>query len=250
MYLKDKIALITGGSRGIGRAISLALAREGATVIINYLRKKSAAEEFGELLGSKGYKYKFIKGNIEDETEIDRICSEIEHEFGRIDILVSNAVFGVVKPISGQKRKFLEKTINTNAASLLTLTQKMVSMRGFKGGNIVAVTSLGGRRVLKDYSVIGTSKAALEALVRYIAVEYGYAGIRANAISPGVVETEALDNFPDKEKMIRTTIDKTPLGRLATPEDAAELAVFLCSERSRMITGELINIDGGYSIVG
>ncbi len=250
MQLKDKIAFITGGSRGIGRAISLAVALEGATVIINYLRKKSAAEEFEEELKANGCSYKFIKGNIEDEAEIDRICAEISDEFGRIDIFVSNAVFGVVKPVSEIKRKFWEKTVNTNVSSVLTITQKMTSMPDFNGGSIIALTSLGGRRVIKDYSIIGSSKAALESMVRYIAAEFGPAGIRANAISPGVVDTEALDFFPDKDDMIKTTLDRTPLGKLTTPEDVADLAVFLCSDKSKMITGEVINIDGGYSNSG
>ncbi len=250
MKLQNKVAFITGGTRGIGRAIAIKLAEEGAEVVINYLRKKSAAEELEDLAKSASYKFHFIKGNIEHEDEINRICDEIEGKYGRMDILVSNAVFGVVKPVGEMKRKFWDKTVSTNASSLLTLVGRMTKMPEFNGGSVIAMTSLGGRRVLRDYSVIGASKAALEALVRYIAVEFGPKGLRANAVSPGIVDTDALNFFPEKDEMVNDALDKTPLGRLTKPEDVAKLAAFLCSDDAYMITGEVINIDGGYNLWG
>jgi len=250
MDLTNKIALITGGSRGIGRAISLTLAEAGATVVVNYLRKKSAADELDQLMQSKGLSCRFIRANVEDEAEIDRLMGEITHEFGRLDILVSNAVFGVVKPVTEIKRKHWEKTLNTNAAALLTLAQRMAEIPGSSGGSIIALTSLGGQRVLPGYSVVGASKAAIESLVRYLAVELAPRGIRVNAIAPGVVETESLQYFPDADKIVREAKEKTPLKTLTTPEDVARLALFLCGDSSSKITGQIITIDGGYSLPG
>lgn len=250
MLLKNKIALITGGSRGIGRAISLTLAEAGATVVVNYLRRKSAADELEQFIRSKGQTCRLFKANIEDEAEINRMMDFISEEYGRLDILVSNAVFGVVKPVTEIKHRHWEKTLNTNAAALLTLAQKMAGMPGSSDGSIIALTSLGGQRVLPGYSIVGVSKAAIESLVRYLAVELAPRGIRVNAIAPGVVETEALRYFPDADKMVREAKEKTPLKTLTTPEDVSQLALFLCSDSSSKITGQIITIDGGYSLLG
>ncbi len=246
--LNGKVALVTGGSRGIGRAVSLELARAGAAVFVNYLRKTSAAEEFAALLKSEGLKFRLIKANIEDEESIDRLTGTINDEFGKLDILVSNAVFGVVKPLTGIKRKHWDKTMGTNAVSLIRLARNMAAMPKSEGGAITALTSIGSRRVIKDYGVIGASKAALESVVRYLAVELGAKGFRANAVSPGVVETGALDYFPEKDKMLSEERQKTAFGALTTPEDVAELILFLSSAKAAKITGQVITIDGGASL--
>jgi len=250
MQLRNKVALVTGGSRGIGRAVSLDLARAGATVIVNYRRKKSAAEELAAQMDGEELSYRLVRANVEDEEGIDYLAQTASEEFGRIDILVSNAVFGAVKPAAEISRKLWDKTMNTNAAALLFLAQRVAKMPGANGGSIIAVTSLGGQRVIRDYSVVGASKAALESVVRYLAAELGPQGYRVNAIAPGVVETGALDYFPDRDTMVADAVKGTPLGRLAAPEDAAKLVRFLAGDDAAMITGQVITVDGGYSIMG
>lgn len=246
--LKGKVALVTGGSRGIGRAISLALAQAGAEVIINYLRHKSNAEETLKEIIQKGGKAKIIKANVGEEQQIDNLFSELAKEYNHIDFIISNAVSGVLKPILEIEKKHWDWTMNINAVSLLILSKKVVSFMN-NGGRIIAITSLGSQRVIPDYGVVGASKAALEALIRYLAVELAPKNIIVNAICPGFVETDSLNFFPKKEEMIKESLRKTPIGSLTTPEDIANVVLFLCSPLSEKIIGQIIVVDGGYSIL-
>lgn len=245
---KGKIALVTGGSRGIGKAISLALAEVGAEVIINYLRHKSNAEDTLNEIISKGGKGKIIKANVGEEEQIEKLFAEISNDYDHIDFLISNAVSGVLKSALYIEKKHWDWTMNINAASLLLLTKKAVNYMN-KGGKIIAITSLGSQRVIPDYAVVGASKAALEALIRYLAVELAPKNIIVNAICPGIVETDSLNFFPKKEEMLQETIRKTPIGSLTTPEDVANIVLFLCSPLSSKIVGQIITVDGGYSIL-
>jgi len=245
---KGKVALVTGGSRGIGRAISLALAQSGAEVIINYLRHKSNAEETLKEIVQKGGKAKIIKANVGEEQQINDLFSELEKEYEHIDFIISNAVSGILRPLSEIEKKHWDWTMNINAASLLFLSKKAVGLMK-NGGRIIAITSIGSHRVIPDYGVVGASKAALEALIRYLAVELAPKNIIVNAICPGVVETDSLNFFPKKEEMIQESLRKTPIGSLTTPEDIAHITLFLCSPLSNKIVGQIIVVDGGYSIL-
>ncbi len=247
--LKGKIALITGGSRGIGRAIGLRLAEHGVTVIINYVRHRRDAEATAAAIEEKGSRCLVIKANVAKKDNVDRMFAEIREQFGRLDFLVSNAASGVLKPAMELTIRHWDWAMDINARALLTLAQQAAPLMD-QGGRIMAVSSLGAVRAVPNYTVVGASKAALESLIRHLAVELGPRGITVNTISAGVVDTDALKKFPNRDEMISTSLARTPLGRLTTPEDVADVALFLCSEHSAMIHGQVITVDGGYAIQG
>jgi enoyl-[acyl-carrier protein] reductase III len=248
---EHKIALITGSGRGIGRAIALHFADLGADIAVNYFRNRQPAEDTVEEIRAKGCKAIAIKANVGDLKDIGFLFDEIERSFGGLDILVSNAASGYNRPAMQQKPKGWEWTMNINARSLLFAAQRAVPMMEKRGGGaIVSISSPGSIRVLPDYVVVGASKAALEALTRYLAIELASKNIVVNAISPGVVETEALKHF---DTMQKTGISEriranTPAGRMITPEDVAGVAAFLCSPAASMIRGQVILMDGGYTL--
>ena len=245
--LKGKFALVTGGSRGIGRAICKRLAEHGARVCFNYLRNRQAAAEAVKEIAAVGPEPLEIRANVADDAHLESMFATIEKEFGQLDILVSNAALGVLKPVTQLREKDWRWTMDINARALIPLAKRSVELMGGRGGSIVAVSSLGSIRVLENYSLVGVSKAALEALVRYLAVELAPRGIRVNAVSAGVVETGALDHFPNREEMLASGA-ANPAGRLVTPEDLAGVVSFLASPDAEMIRGQVVVIDGGWSL--
>ena len=251
MRFEDKVALVTGSGRGIGKAIALHLAREGAAVIINFFRNRDPAEETAQLIRDMGRKVQVIKANVGEIEGINSLFDSIEETFGRLDILICNAASGYNRPVMEQKPKGWDWTMNINARSFLFTSQRAASlMENTGGGHIVSISSPGSFRVMPDYVVVGASKAAMEALTRYLAVELGPLGIVVNAVSPGVVETDALKHFdPLKDdKIIPKVIDQTPAGRIATPQDVANLVAFLCTKEAEMIRGQVIVLDGGFTL--
>jgi enoyl-[acyl-carrier protein] reductase III len=248
MSLKGKVALITGGSRGIGRAITLKLASEGADVVINYFRRTSQAELTAQEARGKGVNAHIIKANIEEPEKIDSMFQEIEAKFGKLDILVNNAASGVARPALELDAKGWDWTMNINSRAALLCTQKAAKLMS-GGGQVINISSLGSRLVMPVYTAVGVSKAALEALTRYLAIELSPKNIRVNCIAAGAVETEALKIYAnDKNLPAFVTVQSTPAGRMVLPEDIANLVNFLCSEDSFMIRGQVIVIDGGYSV--
>ena len=251
MRFEGKVALVTGSGRGIGRAIALRFAEEGADLVVNFYRNREPAEETARAIRALGRNAIVVKANIGEIEEIDQLFDAVEKEYSGLDILVSNAASGYNRPVMEQKPKGWDWTMNINARSLLfsaQLAAPLMEARG--GGQIVALSSPGSFRVLPDYVVVGASKAALEALTRYLAVELAPLGIAVNAISPGVVETDALKHFDvaKNNTVIPQAIDITPAGRLVTPEDVAALVAFLCSAEATMIRGQVILIDGGSTL--
>jgi enoyl-[acyl-carrier protein] reductase III len=249
MSLKGKVALITGGSRGIGRAITLRLAAEGADVVINYFRRTSQAELTAEEARSKGVKAHIIKANVGEPEKIDSMFQEIADKFGKLDILISNAASGVARPALELDIKSWQWTMDINARALLLCTQKASTLMA-AGGQIVSISSLGSRLALPAYTAVGVSKAALEALTRYLSIELASKNIRVNCIAAGAVETEALKIYANDKSFPSglIAVQNTPAGRMVLPEDVANLAAFLCSEESFMIRGQTIVLDGGFSI--
>ncbi len=247
--LNGKVALITGGSRGIGRAIALRLAENGADVVVNYVRHRRDAEETVAAIEEKGVKCLAVKANVAKEDGVIRMFDEIREQYEHLDILVSNAASGVLKPAMELTTRHWDWAMDINARALLTLTQHAVPMMK-KGGRIMAVSSLGAVRAVPNYTVVGASKAALESVIRHLAVELGPRGILVNTISAGVVDTDALKKFPNRDEIIGASLERTPLGRLTIPEDVADLALFLCSDLAAMIHGQVIVVDGGYAIQG
>jgi enoyl-[acyl-carrier protein] reductase III len=238
---------VSGGSRGIGRAIALRFARDGAArneptrVAIGYFRSDSAAEQTAEDLRALGAEPTLVRGNIGS----DRVLEEVA-ALGPLDVLVHNAASGVSVPALEATEKHWDWTVNTNARALLQLAQVAAPSMP-EGSSIVAISSLGAQRVLDNYTLVGTSKAALEALVRYLAVELA-PRVRVNAVSGGVVDTDALEHFPNREEMLAAGA-ANPAGRMVTPEDIANAVAFLCSGDAHMVRGQTLIVDGGFSLL-
>jgi len=244
---RGKVALVTGSSRGIGRAIALKLADNGADLIVNYVRHRSDAEQTAGQIRERGVRCLVIKANVAEDRDVQAMFEQIGREYGRLDFLVSNAASGVLKSALELSGRHWNWAMDINARALLTLTQNaMLCMT--EGGRIIAVSSLGAVRAIENYAAVGASKAAMESLVRHLAVELGPRGIRVNVISAGAVDTEALKRFPNRAEILDITREKTPLGRLTTPDDVADVALFLCSDLATMIQGQTVVVDGGYSI--
>ena len=233
--------LVTGGTRGIGKAIAHRLVADGATkAVLGYMRNDEAAEAAAEELRATGAEIVLVRGNVAEEKTITELASH-----GPYRVVVSNAATGVVRPAMETEDKHWDWTLNANARSLLALARACAPTME-EGGAIVAISSLGSQRVLPNYVLIGVSKAALETCVKYLGVELA-PRIRVNAVSGGVVDTEALDWFPNKEQMLKT-VKRTPAQRLVEPKDMAAVVSFLCSPDAAMICGQTLIVDGGYSL--
>jgi enoyl-[acyl-carrier protein] reductase III len=244
MDLAGRSVLVTGGTRGIGKAIALRLAREGAgRIALGYLRNDSAAEAAAEEVLAAGAEPILVRGNVASDKVVGEFASH-----GPYGAVVHNAATGVIRSALETEDKHWDWTLGANARALLSLARACAPEME-PGSSIVAVSSLGAQRVLENYILVGTSKAALESVVRYLAVELAPRGIRANAVSAGVVETEALEHFPNREEMLQGGRTRTPAGRLVEPADVAGAVVFLCSPDAEMVRGHTLVVDGGYSLL-
>lgn len=248
--MTQKVALITGSSRGIGKATALRLAEAGYDIVINYARSKSGALETAEQIKALGRKVLVVKANVGDVSKIKDMFAQIDQEFGRLDIFVNNAASGVQRPAMELEESHWDWTLNINSKALLFCAQeaaKLMEKNG--GGKIVSISSLGSIRYLENYTAVGVSKAALEALTRYLAVELASKNIVVNAVSGGAVDTEALKHFPNRDEMLRDAAEKTPAGRMVEIDDIVNSVMFLLSDESSMIRGQTIIVDGGISLL-
>lgn len=248
----NRLVCITGSGRGIGRAIALHFARGGADVVVNFFRNRAAAEETAIEVEELGRSALLVKADVGQMEGIQSLFEAIETNWGGLDILVSNAASGYNRPAIEQKVRGWNWTMNINARALLFCAQRAVELMEKRGGGaIVSISSPGSTRVLPDYIVVGASKAALEALTRYLAVELAPKNIVVNAVSPGLVETDALKHFDAvraDDHILERAIAQCPAGRLVTPEDIAGVVAFLCSPAANMIRGQTIMVDGGYTL--
>ena len=243
-----KRALVTGGSRGIGRAIAFKLASLGATVAINYVKNDEAAEETALAIERLGRPALRMKADVSDPKEMKRLFAAVKEAFGELDIFVSNAVSGVIGPAMRIGRFGWDLALNANARAFMIGVQEAVKIFPGSGGKIVAISSIGSFSCLPGYAAVGASKAALEALVRYFGRELAPRNINVNAVSGGPVDTAALDYFPDREALLEAWKERTPSHRIAKPEEIAAVAVFLLSDEASWVQGQTIIVDGGLTL--
>ncbi|HUJ54465.1 MAG TPA: SDR family oxidoreductase [Gaiellaceae bacterium] len=234
--------LVTGGTRGIGRAIALRLVADGASrAVLGYMRNDAAAEEAAALVAETGAEPVLVRGNVASERVVQELAAA-----GPYRAVVHNAATGVIRSALETEDKHWDWTLNANARALLALARATAPAME-TGSSIVAISSLGAQRVLENYVLVGTSKAALESVVRYLGVELAPRGIRVNGVSGGIVDTDALEHFPNREEMLRS-VERTPAGRLVEPEDIAAAVSFLVSPDAAMICGQTLVVDGGFSL--
>ena len=247
--LEGKVALVTGAARGIGRATARKLAAEGCDVAVNYYNSADAADSLCAEIRSLGRRAVAIQASVGMPDSVDEMFEELGRHFERIDIVVSNAASGVLKNTIDMTLKHWRWCLETNALALNLLAQRALPMMR-EGGRIIAMSSLGAQRAMPGYGFIGASKAALEALARALAQELGPRGIRVNVVSAGVVDTDALQHFPNREALLENFAARTPAGPVLTPDDVAGAVYLLCLPEAAMINGHTLVVDGGFAISG
>lgn len=246
--LRGTTVLITGGTRGIGRAISMRLARAGATVVANYARNDEAAEALRAEAMEEGLALEILRADLTLPKGLAAIQERMEQCGNDVISMVHCAATGVHRPFDQLTTKHWDWTLALNARVFFELVRGLLPKLG-KGSAVIALSSAGAVRAVPAYTVIGTSKGALESLARHLAVELAPRGVRVNILSPGSVQTHAWDAFPDKEQRLTEARDRSPLGRLVTADEVAFAAQFLCSSASQGIIGHTLVIDGGTRIV-
>ncbi len=249
-FMKGKVALVTGASRGIGRAIALQLAEEGVNIAVNYLQNEDAAKKTVDELLSRGVKAASFQANVGDLDAHKALFERVLQTFGTLDILIHNAALGAFKPVHRLKMNHWDLSMNINANAFLAIAQKTLPIfEAKKEGIIIALSSLGAHHFIPNYGAIGISKAAIEATMRYLAVELMPKGIRVNCVSGGLVDTDALKMFPFFDDFKKEVLKRTPGGRIGKPEDLARVVAFLCSPDSSWIVGQTLIADGGLSLI-
>jgi enoyl-[acyl-carrier protein] reductase III len=247
--LAGKVAFVTGASRGIGRAIARKLASAGCDVALVYHNSHEEAEAVCGAIRGQGRKALAIQADVSDPESLAEAFATFRQQFNRVDFVVSNAAIGVLKPALELTLKHWRRCSETNALALNFLAQQATPLMT-EGGCILAISSLGSTRAIPHYAFIGASKAALESLARSLAQELGPRGIRVNVVSAGVVDTDALKYFPNREQLLAEYARRTPAGPTLTPEDVAGAVYLLCLPEAAMITGHTLIVDGGYCISG
>lgn len=245
---KNKVALITGGARGIGRAIAMKLASHGADIAIVYYNSSDEAALLVQEIEKMGRRAVALQANVADESSVKEMASQFSQHFTQVDFIVSNAASGVLKPALSMSTKHFRWCMETNALALHHLVRAFHSQLQ-SGGRVLALSSLGASRAIPNYSFIGASKAALEALVRSLSLELAEKNVAVNTISAGVVDTDALKHFPNREQLLDEHQMRSLVGRSLLPSDVADVAYMLCLPESQMIRGQTIVVDAGYSII-
>lgn len=248
--LNGKVALVTGGARGIGRAIALRLGQAGADVVINYVTSDEAAKSLAAELRGLGRRAEVLQADAINPEGIAKMFEFIRTQFGYLDIFVNNAIdVATYGPVMRQKQAGWDHTVNGNTNALLLSAQKAVPLMKGRRGKILSLSSLGSQHYIPGYASIGVAKAATEALTRYMAVELGRNGVNCNTLSGGPIDTDALKLFANYDQMKEACEKLSPAGRIGRPEDLAEVAAFLCSDAANWIYGQTIIADGGLSLL-
>lgn len=249
--LTGKTALVTGGSRGIGRATAIRLATAGADVIVNYATSKAAASETAEAIRNLGRRVAIVKADVAERDDIESMMEFVKLEFGELDILVSNAATGGFRPLLATTDNNFDGAMNINAKALVKLVQASLPLLEGREtrSKVIALSSHGAHMALPMYGTIGCSKAALEALVRHFALELGGRGLNFNIVRAGLVATDSTKKLPGAEQFFAGRITKSMTGeRFVEPEDVANAIAFLASPLSDLIQGATITVDGGADI--
>jgi enoyl-[acyl-carrier protein] reductase III len=247
--LGGKTAFVTGASRGIGRAIALKLASAGCDVALVYHNSHEGAEQVCASIRAGGRRALAVQADVSEPASVAEAFTAFRQEFDHVDIVVSNAAIGVLRPALELTLKHWRRCLETNALALNLLAQQAVPLMR-DGGRIIGISSLGATRAIPQYAFIGASKAALESVARSLAQELGRRGIRVNTVSAGVVDTDALKYFPNRQQLLDEYARRTPAGPTLAPEDVANAVYLLCLPEAAMITGHTLVVDGGYCISG
>jgi enoyl-[acyl-carrier protein] reductase III len=249
--LSDKVALITGSSRGIGRACALRLAQAGADVVVNYVTSASDAQRVVEEIQQLGRTAVAVKADVSEQDDVQEMMEFVERTFGRLDILVSNAATGGFRWLMTANAKHFEAAMNTNVRALMYLVQSSYKLLEKSPGRakVVALSSHGSHMALPMYGLIGASKAALESMVRHLTLEIGDRGINLNVVNAGLVETDSTRRIPNSQEIFSQRRHKAMTGdRMLTPEDVADAVLYLCSPLSDMVQGTTLTVDAGAAI--
>lgn len=249
LIFTGKVALITGGARGIGRATALKLADNGADIAIVYYNSSDEASHLVKEIEQKGRRAVAIQANVADHQSVKELFVTFKTYFQRLDFLISNAASGVLKPAMKMSTKHWRWCLETNALALNHLVCEAETVLQ-RGGRVIALSSLGAQRAIPNYAFIGASKAALEALVRSLSIELAPMGVTVNTVSAGVVDTDALKHFPNREQLLQSYQAQSLSERPLLPDDVANTVYLLCRPEAEMIRGHTLFVDAGYSVVG
>lgn len=244
--LEGKVAIVTGGSRGIGAGIALRLAKDGATVAVTYASNKDAADKVVSQIEAAGSKAIAIKANVANEVENQNLIKEVVKTYGKIDILVNNAGVFEQAPVESLELASYDRVFNVNVKGLIATTIAALPHLN-DGGRIINISSIVAKISFPQSSIYSASKAAVDTLTRIWAQDLGKRGITVNAVSPGTTESDMFNAGIPKEA-IPSIVEKTALGRLGTPSDIADVVAFLASNDGRWVTGQAIATDGGINI--
>lgn len=250
MQFAGKVALVTGSSRGIGRAIALRLARDGADVVINYRRQTAAAEEVAAAIAALGRRTLVIQADLGEVPAVEQMFVQVRETFGALDILVANAAATAFKPLLAMQEHHFDKTFAITIKAFVSAAQQAARLMQGRRGKIVAVSGIDAHRYVPLHGALAAAKGALEVLITYLACELAPQGIMVNGVNPGFVDTDSAHVFGEEiyrllEKNLRTS---TPMQRVGTPEDIANVVAFLCSEDAAWICGQTLTVDGGLSL--
>jgi len=250
--LTGRVAMVSGSSRGIGRACALRLAEAGADVVINYVTSQAAAEDVAEEIQALGVRVAVVKADVSEQDDVATMMEYIDAQFGKLDILVSNAATGGFRPLIASSVRNFESTMKTNVLALLLLAQSGLKLleRASGRGKIIALSSHGSHLALPMYGMIGSSKAALESCARHLALELGPRGINVNVVKAGLVDTDSTRKIPNSDQLFEATRKYRNMtgdrGLLAG--DVADAVLFLASPLSDAVQGETLTVDCGAAV--
>jgi enoyl-[acyl-carrier protein] reductase III len=246
--VQGRHVVVTGGTRGVGRAISLRLARAGATVLANYVRDEASAATLVQQAEQEGLKIQVARADITTPKGVGELLAAVQANLGHVSCFIHSAATGVHKPIEALSGRHFDWTFNLNVRAFFELTRSLLPLMA-SGASIVGVSSEGAIHAAPQYTLVGSTKGALEAMIRHLAVELAPKGIRVNAVSPGTLKTDVWNVLPDAERRLNAAAQASPLGRLTSVEEVAGAVQFLCSDAASGVIGHTLVVDGGTRIV-